>query len=139
MKAVLDTQAFVRALIDPKSRSGLLLSRFVDRFTIVVSPQVLQEILEVLFRSELTEKYQRLGEIDIENVISLLAKAGVVEPGETVTICRDPDDDKFLECATAGKADYIVSEDKDLLVIKEYQRVRIINTETFLDLMRGGG
>jgi len=139
MRAVLDTQVFVRALINPKSRSGLLLSKFSDRFTIVVSPQVLQEILEVLFRSELTKKYKRLGRIDVEKVISLLAEAEVVEPRESVSVCRDPNDDKFLECAIAGKADYIVSEDEDLLVIKEHRGIKIIDTETFLDLVRRGG
>ncbi len=139
MRAVLDTRAFVRALINPKSRSGLLLSKFADRFTIVLSPKVLQEILEVLFRSELTKKYKRLGRVDIERVISLLAEAEVVDPRQTVSVCRDPDDDRFLECAIAGKVDYIVSEDEDLLVTKEYRGIKIIDTETFLDLVRRGG
>lgn len=116
-----------------------MLSKFADRFTIVVSPKVLQEILEVLFRSEPTEKYKRLGRIDIEKVISLLAEAEVVEPRETVSVCRDPDDDKFLECAIVGEVDCIVSEDEDLLVIREYRGIKIVKTESFFGLVRRGG
>lgn len=114
-----------------------MLSKFADRFTIVISAKVLQEILEVLFRSEPTEKYKRLGRIDIEKVISLLAE--VVEPRETVSVCRDPDDDKFLECAIVGEVDSIVSEDEDLLVIREYRGIKIVKTESFFGLVRRGG
>jgi putative PIN family toxin of toxin-antitoxin system len=48
-------------------------------------------------------------------------------------ICRDSDDDMVIACAVAAKADFIVSGDKDLLVIKKYKSVRIINA---LDLLR---
>ena len=62
-----------------------------------------------------------------------------MEPRETVSVCRDPDDDKFLECAIAGEVDYIVSEDEDLLVIREYRGIKIVKTESFFGLVRRGG
>lgn len=139
MKAVLDTQVFVRALINPKSRSGLLLSTYYDRFQIVLSPEVIAEILEVIFRSKLLEKYQKLREIDPEQVIALLAEAEIVEPKEKLTVCRDPDDDKFLECAVAGEASYIVSEDQDLLALRNFRGIRIVNTAAFLNILQRGG
>lgn len=137
MRAVLDTQVFVRALINPKSKSGLLLSRYANRFTMVVSTDVVQEILEVLFRSSLKGKYKRLEKMDLAKVIALLSEAVVVEPKENVRICRDPDDDKFLDCGIAGEADFIVSEDQDLLAIREYRGIQIVTTGTFLDVVRG--
>lgn len=74
-----------------------------------------------------------------EKVISLLAEAEVVEPRETVSVCRDPDDDKFLKCAIVGEVDSIVSEDEDLLVIREYRGIKIVKTESFFGLVRRGG
>jgi putative PIN family toxin of toxin-antitoxin system len=44
----------------------------------------------------------------------------------------DPDDDKFIECAVSSGADYIVSGDKHLLKLKEYEQIKIINAADFL-------
>ncbi len=49
-----------------------------------------------------------------------------------VTASRDPDDDKFLEAAIAGKADYLVTGDKDLRDIGEYEGIKIRYPEEFL-------
>lgn len=48
-------------------------------------------------------------------------------------ICRDPNDDMFLSAALAGKVDYIVSGDKDLLVLNSVLDLKIINPRQFLD------
>jgi uncharacterized protein len=44
---------------------------------------------------------------------------------------RDPNDDKFLECAVAGDADYLVSGDDDLLVLGAVQGIPIVDVPTF--------
>ena len=72
----------------------------------------------------------------IDLVLSRLEEAEITAPNEQVTVCRDPNDDKFFECALAGRADYIVSEDKDILAVAKYQgtqnrfgsRVSILDT-----------
>jgi putative PIN family toxin of toxin-antitoxin system len=51
----------------------------------------------------------------------------------SVTVCRDPDD-KVIETALIGMADYIVSEDKDLLVLREHEGVKIVKPADFLHL-----
>ncbi|MDD7326450.1 MAG: putative toxin-antitoxin system toxin component, PIN family [Lachnospiraceae bacterium] len=48
-------------------------------------------------------------------------------------MCRDPDDNKFLECAVDAKAIYIVSGDKDLLTLEKYDNVEIITAREFCD------
>ncbi len=58
---------------------------------------------------------------------------GIIEPVTHVRICRDPDDDKFLECAKDSQALYIVSGDKDLLVIKRFENVRIVTAKDFCE------
>lgn len=62
--------------------------------------------------------------------------------GERITVTevpavgRDPKDDIFLACALVGKAQYIVSEDNDLLVLNPYQSIKIINVLEFLKIIR---
>jgi predicted nucleic acid-binding protein len=48
---------------------------------------------------------------------------------------RDPDDDKFVECAMAGSADYIVSADADLLTLREVEGIRIVDAPTFWEAL----
>ena len=57
----------------------------------------------------------------------------MIKPKIHVKISRDPDDDKFIECAKDAGALYIVSGDKDLLVIKQYENIRIITAKDFCD------
>ncbi len=57
----------------------------------------------------------------------------IIEPVTHVEICRDPDDNKFLECAKDSHALYIVSGDKDLLVIKEYENIQIMTAKDFCE------
>lgn len=54
----------------------------------------------------------------------------IVYPSQKVTVARDPDDDKILECALQAKADVIVAFDKDLLVLKEYEGIKIVHPST---------
>ena len=52
-----------------------------------------------------------------------------------VSISRDLDDDKFIETAVAGKCRYIVSGDKDLLVLKKYENIKIVNPVEFISII----
>ena len=51
-------------------------------------------------------------------------------------MCRDPDDVKVLSLAVDSKADYIVTGDKDLLVLKKYEGIPILNPRSFSDILR---
>lgn len=55
---------------------------------------------------------------------------GIVYPREKITVVRDPADDKILECAKEAKADVIVTFDKDLLTLKEYEGIKIVHPST---------
>ena len=135
LRIVLDTVVFVRALINPHSRSGRLLSEFSDRYTIIVSKATAQELLEVIQRPELTRKYRNLARVSPREVIDLLSKADAVDIGVAPRIVRDPKDDIFVATALAGRADYLISEDKDLLVLGRTAGVSVIDTQTFIELL----
>jgi putative PIN family toxin of toxin-antitoxin system len=70
--------------------------------------------------------------------LALLEEAEVVEPQERLIICRDPADDKFFQCGLAGGAEFIVTEDKDILAVSEYQTVRPISAADFIARLSSG-
>lgn len=131
-KVVFDTVIFVRSLINPHGKWGKLVFNNYQHYQLYVSKPILIEILEVLKRPELTAKFKSLQALDFSQIITILGQASCVEPVKTPSVCRDPKDDKFLAAALAAKADYLVSEDKDLLDLKEYKGVKIVNMEVFL-------
>ncbi len=134
IRAVIDTPIIVRALINPESRCGRLLLEYADRFAIILSKPIAEELLEVLQRPELTRKYRGLAKMNFRRVIDILSNAEAVEIGEIPPVVRDPHDDMFVATALAGSADYIVSEDKDLLTLKQVDGVRVVNAEAFVRL-----
>lgn len=135
-RVVLDTVVFVRSLINPHSRWGALIFEYADEYRLFVSELVLVEILEVLARPELTRKFRSLRGLNRRKVLDLLAQANVVELPTILSISRDPKDDKFLATARAAKAQYLVSEDGDLLDLGEYEGVKIVNALQFLHILK---
>jgi predicted nucleic acid-binding protein len=71
----------------------------------------------------------------MQRVLQIVQLAEVIEPTATPPGCRDPNDDKFFACVVAGNADYIVSEDEDILAIAEYEGVHTVRTAAFLKLL----
>jgi putative PIN family toxin of toxin-antitoxin system len=139
MRAVLDTVVFLRALINPHGRWGRLLFDLSDRYVIVLSPEIIKEILSVLYRVELRRRFPAMAEpARLELVLGILEGAEVVEPREKVSVCRHADDDKFFECALKGGAAYIVTEDKDILAVAEHRGVKTVTAEEFMALFCGG-
>jgi len=135
LSVVFDTVVFVRSLINPHNRCGKVIFSLGDSYRLFLSPPVLTEILEVLNRPELTKKFHRLSEMNMTMVLNLLARADIVEIDLIQPVSRDVKDDKFLATAHMAKADYLVTEDNDLLVLEEYEGVKIITTETFLEIL----
>ncbi len=138
MKVVFDTVVFVRSLINPHSKWGRAVFAHADSYSLILSQPILEEILDVLRRPELTRKFRSLKDMDMARVIQILGQAQVVEVGKIPQASRDPKDDKFLATARAAGAEYLVSEDQDLLVLGEYEGVKIVDTATFLAILERG-
>jgi putative PIN family toxin of toxin-antitoxin system len=102
---------------------------------LLLSEPILTEITTVLQRPEVLQKL-RFSPIEVRALLQLLRRrADLVTPLLSVRQSRDPDDDKFLECALAGQAHYPVSADEDLLSLREIQGVLIIDIPTFWDVL----
>lgn len=139
MRAVLDTVIFVRALINPNGRWGRVLFDLADRYTVVLSPDIIKEIVSVLYRPSLRQRFPQMAEqAQLERVLTLFERTEVVEPGEDVSVCRDPGDDTFFACALAGRARYIVTEDKDILAVGEYRNIQPITAAEFMSVLEQG-
>lgn len=65
-------------------------------------------------------------------MIGFLKVAEMIETDETIAVCRDPKDDKLLELAVGGNADFLVTGDKDLLILNPFRGVEIITPRVFL-------
>jgi uncharacterized protein len=130
VRVVLDTNAVISALLfsGVSSKLGSLWQNGL--ITPLLSREILDEYLRVLSypKFELSEK-------EIKELIQeeILPYAEVVKPKRRLRVIqRDPSDNKFLECAVAGKASVIISGDKALLSLGRYRRVLIQSPAQFL-------
>ena len=127
---VFDTNTLVSAALFEGSTPGRAFRLALRTGALLASPETLAELSEVLSRGKL-ERYVTQEERE-EFFGVLVARAEIVEPTETVSACRDPKDDKFLELALEGRATAIISGDKDLLVLHPFRGVSIVTAATFL-------
>lgn len=126
---VLDTNVLVSALGFGGPPLEALLRTFDDDVRLLASDGTLGELERVM-------KYDRLpftGADRTEYLAILRREAAVVQPDVDVDVVRDPDDDKFLEVALAGDADYVVSGDQDLLGLETYRGVDVVTPDEFVE------
>jgi putative PIN family toxin of toxin-antitoxin system len=136
MRAIIDTNILVRALIMPHGSVGPVLQHLRQGdYIMLYAPSLLAELVDVLSRPRIRTRYG-LSDEDIKTVLRLiLLRSEAVTPTRTITACRDPKDNKFLEVAVAGQAEVIVSGDEDLLVLHPFEGIPIISPAEFLKLL----
>lgn len=129
-KVVVDTNVFVSSFFGGNPRKIVDLWKSVQ-LTLCLSRPIIDEYVEVL---------QRLGlknERELSELLSLFAHGFHVlfsaKTPELHLVEKDPDDDKFIECAVALKADFVISGDKALVAIQDYMGIRIVTPKKFLD------
>ncbi len=133
LRGVFDNNVLVSAaLLAGVPRTAF--DRLLDNGKVLISVPVLLELADVLNREKF-DKYITHDE-RMRFMVSFLKVAEMVETSEAITACRDPKDDKLLELAVCGNADFLVSGDKDLLVLNPFHGVEIITPREFLDYAR---
>jgi putative PIN family toxin of toxin-antitoxin system len=106
------------------------------RFTLLSSPPINEEIIEVLNRPRIRDRYG-LGDRIFDVSFILWEVAELVIDLPDVRVCSDPDDDKFLATAVAGRADYLVTGDVgDLLHLRECNGVAIVSPRDFVSRLK---
>ncbi len=130
MRVVFDNNVLVSAaLLGGVPRRAF--DKLLDDGTILISVSVLLELAEVLNR----EKFDKYATHDerMRFMVGFLKVVEMIDTSEIINVCRDPKDDKLLELATSGNADFLVTGDKDLLVLNSFRAVKIITPREFLD------
>jgi len=130
VRYVFDTNVIVSSLLFKSSNPSRALRYALQYGEVLLSLELLEELSDVLGR----EKFNRFvtSEERDEFLEALVERATLVEVIENIQECRDPKDDKILELALNGQAEYIVTGDKDLLVLHPFRNVKIVAVEEFL-------
>ena len=95
-----------------------------------VSEEIISEYDRVLL--EMQKRTSR--EIPIDAYSQFLLSAKTICCEKKIDVCCDSDDNKFIDCAISANASYIVSGDKDLLVLQKFDKVKIVTVSEFLEV-----
>lgn len=135
MKVVLDTNVIISRFLSPLGSPARIFHLWQSgSFELLVSESILSEYKKVLSYDRIQRCHKMTAE-DMTQAIDGFSQFSIVVPtGESLTVSKDPDDNKFIECAFFGGADYIVSGDPHLLELIEYQGIQILTPRQFLHL-----
>ncbi len=130
MRVILDTNVFISGIFFSGPPSKILKAWADQKFQIVLSRQILDEYGRVA--EDLSSKFQS---IEIMPIIELVTIHGqfVDTQGFDISVCEDPDDDKFFECAVAGECKIIISGNKHLLRLSGYKGIIVLSLRNFVD------
>lgn len=132
IRAVVDTNVLISGLFwEGTPKKCLDKYRFENIYQIIFSPEAIHE-----FRQKLLYKFRLESTIVNRWVKEITLYAELVIPRYITKICRDAKDNMILDTAKAGRADYIVSGDKDLLVLKVFNKnIKIVSPADFLAVL----
>lgn len=138
LRAVFDTNLLVSYLLVHRPPLATLIDEALaqERFILLTAPELLAELERVLQYPRLQRYYNATQR---DRFVALIAALGEVVdlPADIPAISRDPDDDRVIACAVVGRADVIVSGDKDLLTLKQVGRIPILTATEFLGRLQG--
>lgn len=136
MRAVIDTNVLISAIFWTGSPKRLLNRVRRREVTFVTSRVLLDELKEILIRAD---KPFKLTNEEADRVVKAVQNvAQVVETESQVTVCRDEKDNKVLECAVDGGAEWIITGDAHLLELQSFEEVRIVSVAEFLSRFEKG-
>lgn len=127
MRAVADTNIVVSGLLwQGASRRVLDLAR-AGRLDLFTSPALLVELEEVLLRDKFSRRLKAAAVAPADLLLGYAALATVINPPPIApAVVADPDDDEVLACAVAAQADIVISGDRHLLSLGEFQGIPVL-------------
>ena len=129
MRVVFETNIFVSAFVIPGSLAEKAILKVIEGDDILLlSKEMLDELLHVL-----STKFGRDREEISRLAVILSEMVEWVRPTLRISVLNDEPDNRILECAFSGKADFIVTGDKEMLGLKEYENTKIISLKAYLE------
>ena len=131
IRVVIDTNVVISALLFGGTPGKLIPLWKSGHIITLASAEIIDEYIQVM-----TYPKFKLSEEEIHYLLyfEILPYLDVVSVGPALSpiIEKDPSDDKFILCAEAGKANFIISGDQHLLSLKNYKKIKILNPKQFL-------
>jgi putative PIN family toxin of toxin-antitoxin system len=133
LKVVIDTNVFISALYLPESRPAevVFMARRRKKILNFISPEILKEVERIIREKLLWDNAKT------RNAVRMIRDfSKVVLPKVRLAVIADDPDNRILECSLEGQADYIISGDKHLLNLKNYQGITIVTPGDFWESCR---
>jgi putative PIN family toxin of toxin-antitoxin system len=134
MNITLDTNVLISATFwkgDPYRILSLVEKRNIN---LIISKEIIEEYIQVLDYDEIKNKIRDKNLEMFYSIQQIVKLSTLVEPKIKLDIVKDNlSDNKILECAIAGKAKYIITNDQHLLKFKKYNNIQIITPKEFLE------
>ena len=132
MRVVIDSNVFISAFFWGGSPRRVLERAVRGNDELLVCREILDEIAVVMRRPKFGVDPVFI-DYFLKSIEEIARPAPIAQP--VPLICRDPQDNKILACAAAGRAEFIVTGDEDLLVLKEYAGMKIVSADDYLKLL----
>ena len=129
LRVVADTNVLVSAIIAKGNEYLLLKEAKLGHIRLVLSLQIIKELKGVLSRPKFGFSNGQVESV-VKHIISV--SEIIVATSRVDVVKEDPSDNKIIEAAIDGEADYIVSGDKDLLRLQKFQNIKIVSSATLL-------
>ncbi|BBC26243.1 putative toxin-antitoxin system toxin component, PIN family [Pseudanabaena sp. ABRG5-3] len=130
LRLVIDTNILISGLMSVNSLPQKIFDYATSQAILLISDEVQSEIENVISRPKL-QKYITLEQRN-KFLTELSQQVERVTINQKIRACRDPKDDKFLELAVCGEANYIITGDADLLDLHPFQNIPIVKAANFL-------
>jgi putative PIN family toxin of toxin-antitoxin system len=128
LRIVVDTNGWISSLLSPTFRLRLEVVSGGE-FRLLFSEQLFRELDKAVRKPYPAKRIERM---EYEKLVVLLRSvAELVDVHSVVEICRDPKDNFLLALAKDGNADYLITGDIDLLVLKKFEKTKIVTISEF--------
>ena len=134
MKITADTNTLISATFWHGASDRIISKVEAKEIHLILSEEIIKEYAEVLDYEEIKDKIRDKNLAMKHSVNKIISISTIIEPKTRLNVIKDdPDDNKILECAIAGKVDCIVSNDRHLLKLKTFQNIPILTPDDFVE------
>ena len=135
MKITVDTNVLISATFWAGASDRIISMVEAKTIQLVLSEEIIKEYVGVLEYEEIKDKIRDKNLVMRRTVSKIISLSTIIEPTKKFSVVQDdPDDNKILEAAVAGGVDFIVSNDKHLLNLQEFENILIVSPDDFIKL-----
>lgn len=138
LRAVVDTNVLVSGLFGIKDAPSAHILQAIrnQRLILLSSLQILKEVGEVISRERILAR-TKMSVGERKEFMDMLVERCEITEGKQLlqVVIRDIKDNKFLACGVEAEADYIITGDRDLLVLKKFEGIKIVTPREFLKIL----